>query len=131
MSSSFYTSNTPTGDARLDEWAPNAPNNKVVTASTIANTKQNPAAVPVYTGPPGPRTQEVADADWGINKLSDNKVYPVVEEDLVPGGVPGGVTKGSPAFGSPSSGPSPEQAQAGQAPPPSLPSIGPYVWKYE
>lgn len=127
MSSSFYASNTPTGDEKLD-----APNNKIVTAGTTANTKQRPAAAAVYTGPPGPRTTESANAEsWGIDKPKDNKVYPLVEEDLVPGGVPGGVTKGSPAFGSPSPGPSPEQAQTEQAPPPSLPSIGPYIWKYE
>lgn len=130
MSSSFYTSNTPTGDTELDEWAPKALNNKIVTARTTANPEQNPTAAAVYTGPPGPRTP---DEDWGINKPSDNKVYPLVEEDLVPGGVPGGVTKGSPASGSPSPspGPSPEQAQAEQASPPSRTSRRPYVWKYE
>lgn len=116
MSSSFFTSN-----------------NKIVTLGTTADTtEQSSVAVAVHTGHPGSRTQEVTDAEsWGIDKPGDNKVYPLVEEDLVPGGVPGGVTKGSPAFGSPSPGPSPEQAQAEQAPPPSLPSIGPYVWKYE
>jgi len=128
MSSSFYTSNTRTGDVKLDAWAPNAPNNRVVTASTTANTKQKPAAAAVYTGP---RTQEVADKDWGLSKLSDNKVYPVVEEDLVPGGVPGGVTKGSPASGSPSPGPSPEQKQAEQASSKAKASVPPYIWKYE